>query len=249
MLVSVREWTVVGFRIMSTDAIALGTAAMLGCLHALEVDHMVAVTTFVSRRPTSAAALRFGLRWGLGHSLAVLAAGGLLLATGLRWPARYDALGEALVGVMLIGLGAWALASARKLHLHSREEHGGHAHLHVHGSGETHAHAHGPETPADRPHDHGGITLVGLLHGLAGTTGVVALVPVTMMDRVGLGLGYLGCFGIGVTLAMMLFALVAAGAMRRASAASLAWGRWSVVLAGLGGVGVGGWWLMRAAVL
>lgn len=234
---------------MSTDAIALGTAAMLGCLHALEVDHMVAVTTFVSRRPTPAAAVRFGLRWGFGHSLAVLAAGGALLATGLRWPARYDAFGEALVGLTLLGLGAWALASARKLHLHSSEEHGGHAHLHVHTGGAPHGHAHGTETPAGRAHDHGGITLVGLLHGLAGTTGVVALVPVTLIDRVGLGLGYLGCFGLGVTLAMTLFALAAAGAMRRASAASLAWGRRTVVLAGSCSVGVGGWWLLRAAAL
>jgi nickel/cobalt transporter (NicO) family protein len=232
---------------MSTEAMALGTAAMLGFLHALEVDHMVAVATFVSRRPTPAAALRFGFSWGLGHSLAVLAAGGLLLATGLRWPPRFDALGEALVGCMLVGLGLWALASARKLHLHSSEEHGGHAHLHVHGGGAAHAHPHGPDATADRPHEHGGMTLVGLLHGLSGTTGVVALVPVTLIQRVGLGLGYLTCFGVGVTLAMMVFALVAAGAMRRATARSLVWGRRVVRLVGIAGVGVGGWWLLAAA--
>jgi ABC-type nickel/cobalt efflux system permease component RcnA len=234
---------------MWPDAIALGTAAMLGCLHALEVDHMVAVSTFVSRRPTAAAAVRFGLQWGLGHSLAVLAAGGLLLATGLRWPARFDAYGEGLVGLMLVGLGIWALISARKLHLHPSEEHGDHAHLHLHGSGQPHAHPHGPSTPADRPHDHGGITLVGLLHGLAGTTGVVALVPISMMDRVGLGLGYLTCFGIGVTVAMTLFALSAAGAMRRATGQSLAWGRRTIALVGICGIAVGGWWLVRAAGL
>jgi ABC-type nickel/cobalt efflux system permease component RcnA len=232
---------------MSTDAIALGTAAMLGFLHALEVDHMVAVTTFVSRRPTTSAALRFGFTWGLGHSVAVLAAGGLLLATGVRWPARYDALGEALVGLMLIGLGAWALISARKLHLHSHEEHGGHAHLHLHGGGAPHAHSHGAAASAHEPHEHGGITLVGLLHGLAGTTGVVALVPVTMMDRVGLGLGYLTCFGVGVTLAMMVFALAAAVVMRRATAGSLVWGRRTVRLVGFSGMGVGAWWLLAAA--
>lgn len=187
---------------MSTDPIALATAAMLGCLHALEVDHMVAVTTFVSRRPT-AAAVRFGLRWGLGHSLAVLAAGGLLLATGLRWPARLDASGEALVGLMLFALGGWALASARKLHLHSSQEHGGHAHLHLHAGG----------------------------------------------PRVGLGLGYLACFGIGVTVAMSLFALLAAGAMRRANARSLAWGRRVVRLAGGCAMLVGIWWVAGAAGL
>ena len=232
---------------MSTDAIALGTAAMLGFLHALEVDHMVAVTTFVSRRPTPAAAVRFGFKWGIGHSVAVLAAGGLLLATGLRWPARYDALGEALVGLMLIGLGSWALVSARKLHLHSQEEHGGHAHLHVHGGAAPHAHAHGAAAPAREPHEHGGITLVGLLHGLAGSSGVVALVPVTMMDRVDLGVGYLTCFGAGVTLAMVLFALIAARLMNRATKGSLVWGRRVVRLVGLSGLAVGVWWLRAAA--
>jgi ABC-type nickel/cobalt efflux system permease component RcnA len=233
---------------MSSDAIVLGTAGMLGFLHALEVDHMVAVTTFVSRRPTLASATQFGLRWGVGHAIAVLAAGGLLLVTGTRWPARYESLGEGLVGLMLVGLGGWALESARKLHLHSAEEHGGHAHLHLHQRLGSHGHPHGPASPMDRSHDHGAITLVGLMHGLAGSSGAVALIPVTMMDRVGLGLGYLTVFGLGVTIAMTLFALVAAGAARRASAGSLLWGRRSVVLVGLLGIAVGAGWMMRAAL-
>ena len=74
------------------------------------------------------------------------------------------------------------------------------------------------------------MTLVGLLHGLAGTSGVVALLPVTMMDRIGLGLGYLTLFGAGVTVAMTLFALVAAAAMRKATEHSLDWGRRAVAL-------------------
>jgi hypothetical protein len=231
---------------MSSDAIALGTAGMLGFLHALEVDHLLAVSTFVSRRPTSRAAAHFGLRWGLGHSMAVLVAGGILLATGVRWPARYDAAGEGIVGLMLAALGCWALASARKLHLHPAEEHGGHAHLHAHRSHGSHDHPHERSSPAPHGHEHGGITLVGLLHGLAGTTGLIALVPVSLMDSVGLGLGYLTVFGIGVTVAMMLFALVAASAMRRAEAASLAWGRRAVGVVGVSGVIVGIWWLWRA---
>jgi ABC-type nickel/cobalt efflux system permease component RcnA len=232
---------------MSSDTIALGTAAMLGFLHALEVDHMVAVTTFVSRRPSLGSAGRFGLRWGLGHSVAVLLAGGAVLATGLRWPERYDALGEGLVGLMLIGLGLWAIAAARKLHLHPVEEHGDHAHLHLHGPARPHGHAH--HEPDHHSHEHGGITLVGLLHGLAGTTGVVALVPVTMVDRVGLGLGYLTAFGVGVTVAMTLFALAAAAVMRRATAGSLAWGRGAVGLVGGSGIAVGLWWIAVAAGL
>ena len=68
-----------------SELLPLGTAFLLGFIHALEIDHMMAVTTFVSRRPTLATAFGFGLRWGIGHSLAVFVAGAVLLATGIRW--------------------------------------------------------------------------------------------------------------------------------------------------------------------
>lgn len=232
---------------MPTEWIALGTALTLGLLHALELDHMLAVTTFVSRRPAPRAAAWFGARWGLGHSAAVLAAGGVLLVSGVRWPERWDTAAEAAVGVVLIGLGVWAIRSARKLHLHSVEEHGGHAHLHLHpGPGAPHAHHHGSAGDAQRPHDHGAVTAVGLLHGLAGTSAVVALVPVTLTDRVTVGLGYLVAFGVGVTVAMTGFAVVAAVAVRSASARSLDAGRWVTRAVGVAGVLVGAFWVTRA---
>lgn len=267
----------------------LATALLLGFQHALEADHMVAVTTFVAHKPTAPGALRFGFRWGFGHSLAVFGFGGLLLLTGLRWPARYDAVGEAVVGVMLIGLGVWAIRTARKLHFHAPAGHGDHAHLHAHPHAEP-AHAHGhdrhhphahdaahpahaghdavhhaahpaahphPHPPAAapakaeahaHPHHHGhGITLVGLMHGLAGSSAVVALVPVTMLGRVDVGLAYLAAFGIGVTAGMMLYASVAAYAMRRAADRSVALGRRLATVVGVLGVVVGLWWLMGAA--
>src|SRR3954451_12309953 len=91
-----------------SDWLVLGTACMLGALHALEIDHMLAVTTFVSRRPAVRTAAGLGVRWGIGHSVAVLAAGAVLIATGVRLPERLDLVGEALVGLMLVGLGTWA---------------------------------------------------------------------------------------------------------------------------------------------
>lgn len=225
----------------------LGTAFVLGFLHALEMDHMIAVAAFVATRPALAGAAQFGLRWGLGHSVAVLLAGGVLLATGLRWAERYDAWGEALVGVMLIAVGAWAVRRSRQLHLHPPTEHGDHAHLHTHAAGEiTHHHPH-PASATGRPHRHRqGITLVGLVHGLAGTSTVVALVPVTMLDRTVVGVGYLLAFGLGTILAMTGFALVAALGVRTAAGQSLARGRWLGSLAGLAGILVGVWWIVRA---
>ena len=220
---------------------------------------MIAVTAFVSTRPALRTAAGFGLRWGLGHSIAVLAGGGILLATGLSWPAHYDALGEALVGVLLVAVGAWAMWRARKLHLHPPEQHGDHAHLHAHAAAAA-AHVHGhsghpPHVPAHFPaghhhhaHDHAkhGITLVGLMHGLAGTSAVVALVPVTLMDRRIVGVAYLVAFGLGTILAMTGYALVAAAAFRKASESSLRWGRTIGRLAGAGSIAVGVWWIWQA---
>lgn len=228
---------------MIPELATLATACLLGFLHALEVDHMVAVTAFVSRRPALATAARFGFRWGLGHSVAVLLAGGVLVLTGLRWSEQWDHLAEAAVGVMLVGIGLWSLRATRNLHVHLPAEHGDHAHLHTHGHGaEAHRHGH-HHHPGGHRH---GMTLVGMLHGLAGTTGAVALLPITLLDRPAVALGYLVIFGLGVTVAMTIYAAITAAAMRRASGASIALGRRITRVVGLAGVVVGGWWIWRA---
>src|ERR1041384_5877179 len=114
---------------------------------------MVAVTAFLSHRPALPSAAGFGARWGLGHSLAVLAAGAVLLATGLHWSPEIGTILEGAVGVALVGVGAWSLRAARNLHLHPPTEH--------------------------RHQDHG-ITAVGFLHGLAGTSAGGAPGPVPL---------------------------------------------------------------------
>lgn len=84
------------------------------------------------------------------------------------------------------------------------------------------------------------------MHGLAGTSAVVALVPVTLMDRKIVGLGYLVAFGLGTVIAMTAYALVAAAAFRRASEGSLRWGRMLGRFVGAGSAAVGLWWIWRA---
>jgi hypothetical protein len=209
---------------MVTNLLALGTALVLGFLHALEIDHMVAVTAFVSRRPTLSAALGFGLRWGIGHSIAVLAAGVILIATGIHWSSETGRTLEAAVGIALIAVGIWSLRTSVNLHLPHPGEHGEHDHSH-------------------------GLTTVGLLHGLAGTSAVVALVPVTLMPNPWLGVAYLALFGVGVTGGMSLFAILAATAIRRAAGNSIAWVRRIAAWAGLASIAVGVWWIVRSTVL
>jgi cytochrome c biogenesis protein CcdA len=220
----------------------LGTAFVLGLIHAIDVDHAVAVSTFVAGRPALRTAIGYGVRWGAGHSVAVLAAGSLVLALGLRIDPRFDQWAESAVGVMLIALGLLALRSLRNLHLHGPPAHGDHAHLHVHGQAPT-KHEHGHPTPREAHHHPRRPMLVGLLHGLAGTSGALAIVPVTLLSSWQAGLAYLVAFCVGVTSGMVLFALGLAEALRRTSARSLSWGRRIGQLIALVSIITGAYWI------
>lgn len=199
---------------------AYATAFALGAGHALEVDHMVAVTAFVGGRPRLAAAVGFGARWALGHSLVVVVVGGALAVAGARVPAGAELWTELLVGLTLVALGAWAANAARRMHVHLPHDHGGHAHLHAHAPGPApHAHEHRPPTDPGRRHRHLS-TIVGAVHGLAGTVPVLALVPVTLMPSRAAAIAYLGVFSAGTILAMSAYAALAAAAVRRVAASA-----------------------------
>lgn len=226
--------------------LSLATAFLLGMVHAIDADHAVAVSTFVSGRPTLRLSVRFGARWAFGHSIAVLIAGGVLLATGLTVSDRFDQWAERFVGLMLILIGAWSIRSIRRLHLHAPPAHGDHAHLHQHPAAALrHDHRHGTGHGSKHHHPRGAM-LVGLLHGLAGTTGAVALVPVTLIPDWRLGFGYLVVFCLGVTAGMTLFALMLAQAIRTSTAGSLHWGRRVATAVACTSVAVGLFWIVRA---
>lgn len=109
-----------------------GTALVLGSVHALEADHVTAVTAFVARNPGVRNALGFGLRWAAGHGAAVLVIGSALIVLERELPEMLTAGLERLVGAVLIGLGAWTILGARRLH----------PHCHTHADGTTHEHVH-----------------------------------------------------------------------------------------------------------
>ncbi|UCG76294.1 MAG: hypothetical protein JSV95_03045 [Gemmatimonadota bacterium] len=230
---------------------------------------MVAVTVFVGQAPRAGKATLFGVRWGVGHAVAVLVAGGALAWSGLGVPAGAEVWAELGVGAMLVALGVWSLRAAHRLHLHRPQEHGGHAHLHAHRA-DRHPHHHAPrpdseqasEEPPGRPggrgHEHAHrrgqrksrhghlSTLVGAAHGLAGTAPVVALIPITLLPGLWPALGYLAAFGAGTILAMGLYAGLAALAARRASS-SIRLARGIGLATGVASLAVGIWWIVRAA--
>ncbi len=170
---------------------------LLGLRHAFEVDHLVAISTLVTRKRSLWKSVRFGVIWGIGHSAMLLAVGGVVLLLQVRIPPLLELSLEGLVGAMLVGLGLLTLLDCwrRRVHLH-RHTHGGTAHLHFHTptKGPEHFHQHGGET-GWKP------LLIGIVHGLAGSAAVLLLTVVTAPSPVE-SLLYIVSFGCGSILGM-----------------------------------------------
>ena len=89
------------------------TSLMLGMRHATDPDHIVAVTTIVSRERSVARAAGIGAVWGLGHTITLLVVGGAIIAFKIAFNARLGLSLELAVAVMLIVLGLLNLFDAR----------------------------------------------------------------------------------------------------------------------------------------
>jgi sulfite exporter TauE/SafE len=217
-----------------TLLVTYATALLLGSLHALEADHMAAVTSFAVGRPGRREAVRFGVRWSLGHGGAIVLVGGVLVLAGVHLPETATHWLERLVGVVMIGLGTWTLHSARALH----------AHVHRHGDGTVHSHLH--SHVVERHHGHGhGVTAVGLVHGLAGSGSAVALIPLVAFDSPPLAIGYLVVFAMGTIAAMALYGMLAGVLVGRAADSSARVGRLIAQATGVFTVCIGCVWLLR----
>ncbi len=170
-------------------------------------DHLAAVAPIVAR--DGRRGWIGGIRWGLGHTSGVIVVGVLALLLREALPLeQLSHFAEKIVGVVLIGIGLWALHVALKAHVHVHEhEHDGdvHSHVHVHAPGRTHADAAAPAKVHDHRHAAFGI---GILHGLAGSSHFLAVLPALALPTRGDAIGYLAGFGIGTIAAMGVFARV-----------------------------------------
>ncbi|HVO56460.1 MAG TPA: hypothetical protein VMT51_02065 [Dongiaceae bacterium] len=211
---------------MTSVLLILGIGFVLGMRHATDPDHVVAVSTFVSRERSIFRAGWIGALWGIGHTLTILAVGAAIILFGVAIPARLGLALEFSVALMLILLGVLNLTGAmrwisEKLSPAHPRHHGEHAHVHSHGS-HLHAHVHSHAPGADHhgeevepPHwlaaPFRGLgwfhsirpLLVGLVHGLAGSAAVALLVLGTIRDAKWAVL-YLLIFGVGTIAGMML---------------------------------------------
>lgn len=179
----------------STVAAALGLGFVLGLRHALDPDHLVAVSTIVSEHKSLFRSSLVGTFWGLGHSASLLGVGLVIILLRVSIPQTVLPWMEAPVALMLIVLGVSATRRAlreRGVQVHTHvHQHGDqpHAHVHVHVSDE-HNHIHRMFKLGRRPF------AVGLVHGFAGSAALTLLV-LAQIPSVALGLVYMAVFGIG----------------------------------------------------
>lgn len=219
---------------MNALFLTYATALVLGTVHALEADHMAAVTSFAVRRPGIRESVRFGVRWSIGHGGAIVLIGAALLLLGIHLPAGAGHWLERLVGLVMVGLGAWTFRGARALH----------AHAHVHDDGVVHGHLHSHAVHDGHDHRHAA-TAVGLLHGLAGSGSAVALIPLVGFESPMSGIFYLVLFAVGTIGGMSLYGLLAGVVLGRAADGSVRLARLLARVTGVFTMVVGFVWLLR----
>lgn len=202
-----------------TFASILALGFLLGLRHATDADHLAAVATLATRSRSMAHTVVQGLAWGTGHTLTLLAFGGVVLLLGAVIPARAAQALELAVGVMLVLLGADALNRLRRerIHLHVHRHADSDVHFHAH----SHRGEHGPHDVARHEHPHpqrfpARALLVGAVHGIAGSAALILLSLEELHSPV-LGFVYIAVFGLGSLLGMALLSAVIAVPLRLSS--------------------------------
>jgi hypothetical protein len=206
-----------------------------GARHAFEPDHLAAVSTLAAQRPRAPWTL--GALWGLGHSLALLGLAGALAVLEVAMPPELSRSLELLVAVMLLVLGARALWQAWRQG--SEGPVAPHAHRglhHAHPGAAAHVHVQGLALSV-RP------LWVGLLHGLAGSGALTALV-LAELHSAAARLIYIALFGLGSTAGMAAMTSLLGASLARASGPRAS--RWILGAAGSGSMALGFVWAFHA---
>jgi len=172
---------------------------LIGLVHAFEPDHISAVSTqLLKRKPASRifwykstlnSSLR-GMFWGMGHTSSILLVGVLIAGLSISISTTFFSGVEMLVGFMLVSLGIFAVLNKKFLsseHIHPHQ-HGAVTHTHPHTHNESHIHNHKSY-------------VIGCIHGLAGSGGIVVL-AISTLTTFELTMSFLVLFGIGSIIGM-----------------------------------------------
>lgn len=168
---------------------------ILGVQHAMDADHVVAVSTIVSRERKPLRAAAAGLFWGMGHTITLLLVGIFVLVFKKTIPVQAALSMEFLVGALLVGLGIQILWNYWRKWFHAHSHCPGRSHIHFHAHNQEHDHHPGKHQRKS--------LLVGMVHGLAGG-GALVLLVLSTIDTLMEGVAYILVFGVGSILGMMI---------------------------------------------
>jgi hypothetical protein len=188
----------------------LGIGFLLGMQHALEADHIAAVSSLAARRTDVRDIVKHGLTWGLGHTLTLFVFAGAAILLGQAIPEHLARPLETAVGIMLVGLGAhvWWRLWRDRVHFHQHGHGDGTRHLHAH----SHANEATPHRNSAHSHQHGfrwRTLIVGLMHGMAGSAALLVL-AISQVANAAYGMFYILLFGVGSMLGMGALSVVIA---------------------------------------
>ena len=214
---------------MGSFALIASIGFLLGMRHATDADHVIAVSTIVSRERGLLKAGMIGALWGIGHTFTIVMVGIAIILFKIAIPTRLGLSMEFSVGLMLILLGVLNLTGLIQRWMGKVD----HAHVDM-----EHLHK-DPEVPGrsslwsfTRP------LVVGIVHGMAGSA-AIALLVMTTIPTPAWEIFYILIFGIGTIAGMMLItaciALPAACTARRFSA----WNHRLIYASGLLSLGFG----------
>lgn len=191
----------------------LGLSFLLGIRHATDTDHVVAVSAIISKQKKGILhSAMIGLLWAIGHSITVTLVAIPIIYYSVVIPSQISLLMELLVGIMLVTLGLLNLFGKSlnlfykylpfTIHKHQHKESNiKHSHLHIH-----------PKRSLTKEFHHLGLfqtirpLVVGLIHGLAGST-AIALLILSTIQKPAFALIYLFIFHIGIFAGMVLVTL------------------------------------------
>lgn len=170
----------------------LGLGFILGLQHSFDADHIVAISNLTSKHKSLKKAVLIGGFWGIGHTVTLLIFGTLIIILKISFSQKISLAFEFLVGLMISILGISLLIDTLKNKKHEHiHEHNGKKHVHIHSH------------KKDNKHKHTHSFIVGSLHGVAGSAGLM-LVVLQSVNSIYLAILYILIFGIGSIIGMSI---------------------------------------------
>ncbi len=176
---------------------------ILGIKHAIEPDHVIAVSTIASQTKKLWRSTLAGVFWGIGHTITLLVMGMIVIGMKGEIPEVWSMSLEFLVGIMLVYLGLSSVLAYRRKKVH--------VHQHAHGE-IIHSHFHTHESCGVHEHEHRDVSLfrsvlIGFVHGLAGSAAMV-LLTMSTVNSVWESCLYILVFGAGTIVGMLFFTTI-----------------------------------------